>query len=118
MTRTTVYATLCLLLGLLGAACKLIEPTAAAQPADDRIIVQIHYDSSEQLNQLAAELDIWEINRAAQTLVARVTLAQRRWVIDQGLTVTLDCDKMKQYAAALGAPSQPIRALLAAECQQ
>jgi hypothetical protein len=106
----------CIALLLIITSCTpWIQPPTAANEA--QLIVQIHYPSVEALNQLASTLDIWEVERSAQTLVAKVSFSQYDQLLAQGLPVALDCTKMRQYADALRTTQSPrASVLLLAQC--
>jgi hypothetical protein len=102
-----------------GCAPLLLTPTPVApiaEPEDARLIVQVTYPTVERLNALAGELDIWEVDRAAQTFVARVTLAQYETLVQQALPVALDCTKMAQYGEPVSAPI--VATLMAEQCPE
>lgn len=115
-----------LLLGLLliscwgsGCAPLIMTPTPVASidaDAEVRLIVQVNYPTVEVLNALAGELDIWEVDRQAQTFVARVTLAQYELLQQQGLSVALDCAKMEQYGDVIDAATTVVADLLTEQC--
>lgn len=92
-------------------------PVASAVVAEDvRLIVQVKYPTVDVLNALAGELDVWEVDRVAQTFVARVTLAQYERLQQQALPVELDCAKMEQYGAANGPITATVADLLTEQC--
>lgn len=112
-----------LLVGLLLSSCTplIVAPTPAAsqaEPVDVRLIVQVTYPTVEVLNALAGELDVWEVDRSAQTFVARVTLEQYDALLQQDLPVKLDCAKMRQYAQDLDLTVPPVAQLLQAQCPE
>lgn len=111
-----------LLLGVLGSGCTplIVAPTPAAQPepVDVRLIVQVTYPTVDVLNALAGELDIWEVDRTAQTFVARVTLEQYDDLLQQPLSVKLDCAKMRQYAQDLNLTVPSVAQLLQVQCPE
>jgi len=103
---------------LLGSCTFVIRPPTSTPAEDGWIIVRVDYPSVAILNQLASELDVWEVNRAAQTLVARVTLAQYQALLAKELTVSVDCAKMQQYAQALGGSTATVQAIMQASCPE
>ncbi len=105
-----------ILTALLGSCTFVIRSPVAAPAEDSWLIVRVGYPSVVVLNQLAAELDVWEVNRADQTLVARVTLAQYQALAAEKLTVNVDCAKMQQYAQALGASTATVQAIIQEAC--
>lgn len=111
-----------LLLGVLGSGCTPLvvapTPVAQAEPVDVRLIVQVTYPTVDVLNALAGELDIWEVDRTAQTFIARVTVEQYDELLQQQLPVELDCAKMRQYAQDLNLAASPVAQLLQAQCPE
>ncbi len=99
----------------------LIQPptpvASAVEAADVRLIVQVKYPTVDVLNALAGELDVWAVDRTAQTFIARITLAQHEMLRQQALTVTLDCAKMEQYGDDIvAAATTAVADLLAQQC--
>ena len=86
--------------------------------SEGRLIVQNTYPSVDVLNELASELDIWEVDRAAQTLVARITLEQHTALRQQDLIMTLDCPKMRQFAQQNNVTLPDIAKLMQEECPE
>lgn len=114
--RRLLWATVLL---CCGCTPLILTPTPAeplAELADARLIVQVDYPTVELLNTLAGELDIWEVDRAAQTLVARITLEQYDTLRQQDLQVTLDCAKMRQYAQSLDLTFPTVAQLMEEQC--
>ena len=105
-----------LIMTLLMGCVPLIATPTPQPPAAGWLIVRVEYPTTAMLNQLAAELDVWEVQQAAGIVVARVTLAQYDALQEQQLAVTLDCAKMQQYAQALGKQPQQVRELIQQEC--
>jgi hypothetical protein len=92
-------------------------PVASSATAEEaRVIVQVKYPTVDVLNALASELDVWEVDRTAQTFIARVTLAQYERLQQQALPIELDCTKMEQYRVANGAVSVVVADLLKEQC--
>lgn len=99
----------------------ILTPTPVAplaEPVDVRLIVQVTYPTVAVLNALASELDIWEVNRTAQTLVARVTLEQYDELRQQELPVNLDCAKMRQYEQQRSLALPVVAQLMQEQCPQ
>ncbi|MCE7986216.1 MAG: hypothetical protein DYG89_33995 [Caldilinea sp. CFX5] len=113
-----------LLIGLCGATgcVPLIQPPTPVAPAaaaeEVHLIVQVQYPTVEVLNALAGELDVWEVDRTAQTFVARITLAQFEMLQQQDLPVALDCAKMEQYEETVAAAPASITSLIAEQCKK
>ena len=63
------------------------------------VVVRVYYNSQEQLNAVAAELDIWEVQRTpgigsgSGYAVAAVYPAQKDWLELQGYQVEIDVEK-------------------------
>ncbi len=55
----------------------------AARPGDGNRVVQIRFDSQEQLAELAGRLDVWEVDHAAQALVAYVSPSDAAWLANE-----------------------------------
>jgi len=131
LTSRYGYALLCLAVGLWGSGCTplIIAPTPAAsraepaaaplsKPVEARLIVQVHFPTVTVLNKLAGELDIWEVDRNAQTFVARITLAQYDALLQQALPVVLDCAKMRQYEQELSLTVPAIAKMMQEQCPE
>lgn len=121
--RSLRYGVLLLLIGCGSSGCTplMMTPTpiaSLAEPYDVRLIVQVTYPTVEVLNALAGELDIWEVDRTAQTFIAQVTLNQYDALLQQALTVKLDCAKMRQYAQALNLNSPAVVPLMQEHCPE
>lgn len=91
-------------------------PAAAVEESDARLIVQVTYPTVDLLNALAGELDIWEVDRAAQTFVARITLPQYDELLRQALPIKLDCAKMRQYAQDVKLTQPSVAKVMAEQC--
>jgi len=100
----------------------LMTPVAQSEGSvaktEGRLIVQITYPTVDVLNELAGELDIWEVDRAAQTLIARITLEQYTALRQPDLIITLDCAKMRQYAQQNNLSLPDIAKLMQEECPE
>lgn len=123
LNKGYVYQVVLLLLSLWVSGCTplILTPTPAAplaDPVDARLIVQVTYPTVDLLNAQAGELDIWEVDRTAQTFVARVTLEQYDALLQQQLPVKLDCAKMRQYAQALNLTAPTVAPLLREQCPE
>lgn len=125
LTRFISHVTCGVLLvcGLWSSGCTplILTPTPVASAVEAEavhLIVQVNYPTVDVLNALAGELDVWEVDRTAQTFVARVTLAQYERLQQQALLVELDCAKMAQYGAANGPITTTVADLLAEQCPQ
>lgn len=103
-----------------GGCTPLIQPPTpvASSVATEAVhlIVQVQYPTVDILNALAGELDVWEVDRTAQTFVARITLAQFEQLQQQDLPVELDCAKMAQYGQIDDAAPANIIDLVAEQC--
>ena len=65
-----------------------------------QVIVRVYFDSHDELNRLAAELDVWEVNNAQGYLVAQVTAAEEQALRGQGYRVESDAQKMAEWNTA------------------
>ncbi|MBN2145800.1 MAG: hypothetical protein JW726_00370 [Anaerolineales bacterium] len=69
----------------------------------ERLVVRIYYDTPEELNAVAGELDIWEIHHDLGYAVAMVQPAERDWLESLGYKTEIDAEK----SAAILAPLDP-----------
>lgn len=94
-------------------------PIAAAQPStgvslgvtkSDEIVIRFYYDSQDQLNTVAGQLDVWEVHplpgigSGAGYAVAVVYPAQKDWLVVSGYRVEIDqemTDLLQSPQAAL-----------------
>ena len=92
--------------------CQPVRPSSPLQSPDAPwLIVRIYFANVAELNQMAAELDIWEVHRPAGFVVARVRSDQLQMLQQQGMHVELDCAKMTQLQKALGLSATVLDAL-------
>ena len=77
-------------------------------------IVRIYYESQAQLNELAATLDVWEVNRGEGYFVAMVQSQQLQALRERGLRVDVDEEQTRRLTAtpsslqpASGIPGYP-----------
>lgn len=92
---------LCGMLVLLVGGCSGL----AVQPPDGPMptyLVHIAFASTAERNRLAAELDVWEVDQAGRTLLARVRPDQLLGLRVMGRRMTAECRLMGEYQAALG----------------
>lgn len=119
-TKHWVIGLLLILIGWGSGCTLLVQPptteAAGVEAEEVRLIVQVQYPTVDVLNALAGELDVWEVDRTAQTFIARVTQAQYDMLLQQALIVTLDCAKMAQYGEPRGAVTPAIAVQLAEQC--
>lgn len=123
LTRFISHVTCGVLLvcGLWSSGCTplILTPTPVASAVEAEavhLIVQVNYPTVDVLNALAGELDVWEVDRTAQTFVARITLAQFEMLQQQKLAVALDCAKMAQYGETVDAAPATVANLMAEQC--
>jgi len=64
-------------------------PLSTAQDPG-RLVVHIAFSSQDELAQLAARLDVWEVHRAEGYLVALVDSREREWLAQAGFTFQVD----------------------------
>lgn len=107
MKRVLVFAGAILLLVLIN----MQSPPAGAQvqtpeppPPDQPVVVQIEYDSFEQLSQLVSELDVWEVHRDKGFLVAYVHSDQYRTLVSAGYRMSVD---QRSFSAPETIPGYP-----------
>lgn len=73
------------------------------------LVVNIYYDSQQQLNSFASELDVWEVHSlpgigpSAGYAVAAVTPSQQDWLEVQGYRVEINQEKTDEMHAQLAA---------------
>lgn len=75
------------------AAAATREAAPAADPAQDEVgllVVRVWYGDRAHLDQLAAELDIWQVRPDQGMLVAGVKQSEYRWLLAQGYRVEID----------------------------
>ncbi len=65
------------------------------------MVARVQFENSDQLNQLAAELDIWEVEHADNSFVALLTPEDQRRLIDAGLQVSVLPDRTAEVNRAL-----------------
>ena len=69
------------------------------------VVVRFYYDSQEQLNAVAGQLDIWEVHQvpgigpSSGYAIAAVYPAQQEWLQVQGYRVELDLEKTAELQA-------------------
>ncbi len=88
-----------LLTGLLFAG---LTPVAQGQdaPAGEPYLARIHFSSQAELQQLAATLDVWEVNHGSGYLLALIWPAQQQELEAQGVAVTPDPARTQAMRAA------------------
>jgi carboxypeptidase T len=91
---------------------------ASVQPSTDislgvtksqELVIRIYYDSQDQLNAVAGQLDIWEVHQLPGIgsnpgfAVAAVYPSQQDWLISQGYRVEIDQEKTAQLQSPTAA---------------
>ncbi len=69
--------------------------------ATTQVVARVYFEDSDQLNQLAAELDIWEVDHGDGSVVARLTPEEQRGLIDAGLQVSVLPERTAEMNSAL-----------------
>ena len=90
-------------------------PAQAQDAPPERVVVRIYFNSTDQLNDLASRLDVWEVNHAEGWLVAMVRSADVTLYTHEGYRVELDDAKTAMVNTPLtalpgqtqGIPSYP-----------
>ncbi|HQP62238.1 MAG TPA: M14 family zinc carboxypeptidase [Anaerolineaceae bacterium] len=90
-------------------------PARAQDAPPERVVVRIYFNSTDQLNDLASRLDVWEVNHAEGWLVAMVRSADVTLYTHEGYRVELDDAKTAMVNTPLtalpgqtqGIPSYP-----------
>ena len=99
------FALLCLV--LFAFILLAASPALAQGPDGSGKVVRVYFDSRAQLNDLAATLDIWEVNNDAGYFVAMVGPRQLAALQNQGLRVEIDEELTRQLNQAPSlSPSQ------------
>jgi carboxypeptidase T len=80
------------LLAMAGPLIGLFPITLGAQPTQP-VIVRFYFDDQDQLNAVAGELDIWEVQSKAGYAVAMVTPTQYQWLESLGYHLEVDAEK-------------------------
>jgi hypothetical protein len=65
------------------------------------MVVRVYFTSTDELNRWAAQMDVWEVDRASSSFVARVTSDEYHRLVQEGERVEFDCEQMRRYASAL-----------------
>ena len=90
----------CAVIGFLLAITMLMAPNRALaqlstedQPlsidGNTPVVARVYFENTDQLNRLAADLDIWEVDHEDGSFVALLSADQHEQVIDAGLHVTV-----------------------------
>ena len=96
-----VRATLLLALALLWLAWGDVRPAAAQTPEPDRhVVVRIDVVSQAQVNDLAATLDVWQVDLAGGTVTAWVSPVQLADLRAAGFTAAVDAELNRRVADA------------------
>jgi carboxypeptidase T len=80
------------LLAVAGLLVGLVPVTLEAQPTAP-VVVRFYFDDPSQLNAVAGELDIWEVQVKAGYAVAAVTPDQYQWLESLGYPLEIDAEK-------------------------
>lgn len=79
-------------LGLAGSALAKASssPSVADTAPSQPVVARVYYINQDDLNYLAARLDVWEVNSNANYLLARLSPQRYSWLIQQGYRVEID----------------------------
>ncbi len=84
------------LLAAILVAVSLIGPHSAAETLSPdptgTVVVRMHYRDQQDLNAVAGELDVWEVHRQDQYILAAVPPAQYQWLQDLGYRLEIDAE--------------------------
>ena len=69
-------------------------------PAGEPYLARIYFSSQAELQQLAATLDVWEVNHGSGYVLALIRPAQQRELEDRGVTVAPDPERTQAMRAA------------------
>lgn len=84
-------------------AARAQESDPPTAPEGNTIVI-IHYPDRATLESLAGELDIWEVDPEAGSLVAMVTPAEYASLVERGLQIEIDTARMEELNAPPGYP--------------
>ncbi len=84
-------------------AARAQESAPPTAPESNTIVI-IHYPDRATLESLAGELDIWEVDPEAGSLVAMVTPAEYASLVERGLQIEIDTARMEELNAPPGYP--------------
>lgn len=82
-------------------------------PADGRplpmYIARIHFATLAERDQLAGELDVWEVHRQEQYLIARLDAGAYLTLAFTGWRISPECDRMRQFQSALNLADETLQ---------
>jgi PKD repeat protein len=93
MSKIRVFILLALALLISAGSAVGRDYPAQSAPGDDPIVVRLYYDDQDHLNIVAGQLDIWEVDRDASYVVAKVAPAEYQWLEDLGYRLEIDTAK-------------------------
>ncbi len=86
---------------LLATGCSGLRLYPADGTPQPMYLARIHFTALTERDQLAAELDVWEVHRAEQYLVARLDAGSYLNLAVTGWRISLECERMRQFQSAL-----------------
>jgi carboxypeptidase T len=81
-----------------------VSRSVNAQSQSGWQVVHILYRGRADLDRLASQLDVWEVQPESDTLVARVSPTEYDWLLSQGYSVTVDSLRSQQILDLPGYP--------------
>ena len=73
-------------------------PASAFQAGEQRVVARVYFTSLDDLNRLAASLDVWEVHHAEGYLVALLTPAQSTALERAGYLIEIDAEKTAELS--------------------
>ena len=86
---------------LLLAGCRGLTSYPADGAPQPMYLARIHFASPAERDQLASELDVWEVHRQEQYLIARLDGGTYLTLAFTGWRISLECARMRQLQSAL-----------------
>ena len=86
---------------LLLAGCRGLTSSPADGTPQPMYLARIHFASLAARDQLASELDVWEVDRQEQYLIARLDAGAYLTLAFTGWRISLECTRMRQFQSAL-----------------
>ena len=87
------------MLAVVGCSARPITP--AADSPQPMYLVRIHFATLAERDRLAGELDVWEVHRQEQYLIARLNGGTYLALAVTGWRISPECARMRQFQAAL-----------------
>ncbi len=65
----------------------------SVEPMTEPVVVRLYYGDQDHLNQVAGDLDIWEVHREEKYAIAMVVPAEYQWLESLGYRIEIDAEK-------------------------